>query len=370
MHLDWVSGALIAFGGQSLVLAAALWVSTANAAANRCLALALLVLAGMTSVHLLGWTGRAEVPPFVAFLPVKIPLALGPLLYGYVHGLVRGRLPPRALLHLLPAILLFAYLTAVLLLPPGVRWTWKETVHDDGIKPAIEAATLVSLTAYSVAGLRLLRDYRGWLAQVRSDADRYGARWIGRVLVALIATGVMLAGVRLYTWFVSEIDAGLMQVWLAAFGAYIGVQGWRCAQRAFPRMDALPQAAAADPAQDWAALGRDWRDRTQAQGWWREPDLTLADLARRLGTNTGYLSRAVNDGLGMNFNEMINRMRAEEVARRIDAGEAAPLTHIALDAGFSSKATFNRAFRAAYGLSPSGRRRTAQIPNSSPLPGI
>lgn len=363
MHLDWISGVLIAFGGQSLVLAVALWASGTHPAADRCLALALVVLAGMTSVHLLGWTGRAEVAPFVAFLPVKLPLALGPLLYGYVHGLVRGRLPSRAWLHLLPAAVLFTYLTTILLLPPDVRWAWKETVHDDGIKPAIEAATLVSLTGYSLAGLRLLKDYRGWLAQVRSDADRYGARWIGRVLVALIATGVMLAGVRLYTWFVSEIDAGLMQVWLAAFGAYIGVQGWRCAQRAFPRMDELPRPAAADPAQDWAALGRDWRDRTQVQGWWREPDLTLADLARRLGTNTGYLSRAVNDGLGVNFNEMINRMRAEEVVRRIDAGDGAPLTHIALEAGFSSKATFNRAFRAVHGFSPSARRQAAQIRN-------
>lgn len=364
MHPDWISGVLIAFCGQNLVLAAALARAPAHAAANRCLALALVVLVGMTSVHVLGWTGRVEVAPALAFLPVKLPLALGPLLYGYIHGLVRGRSAPRAVLHLLPAIVHFAYLTTILLLPADVRLAWKDDVHDDLIKPAIEAAVLVSMTAYGLAGLRLLRRYRTWLAQVRSDADRYGARWIGQVLVALMATQGMLAGVRLYTWSVGELDTGWMQIWLAVFGAFIGVQGWRCSERSFPRMEVLPQPAA-DPAQDWAALGRDWRGRTQALGWWREPDLTLADLARRLGTNTGYLSRAVNDGLGVNFNEMINRMRAEEVARRIDAGDGAPLTRIAMEAGFRSKATFNRAFRAVYGLSPSARRRAAQIANSS-----
>lgn len=362
MHPDWISGVLIAFCGQSLLLALALAGSTTNPVANRCLALALLVLVGMTSMHLFGWTGRVEVAPVVAFAPFNLPLALGPLLYGYVYGLVQGRLPRHAAMHLIPAFILFAYLGVALLLPAEIRVAWKDEVHDTLIKPVIEGAVLASLTAYSLAGLSLLKRYRGWLAQVRSDADRYGSLWIGRVLLALLATLGLLAGVRLHTWFIGELDSGLLQVWLAAFGAFVGVQGWRCSERAFPRMDALPQPVA-DPTQDWAGLGRVWRDKTQVQEWWREPDLTLADLARRLGTNTGYLSRAVNDGLGINFNEMINRMRAEEVARRIDAGDGGTLTHIALEAGFSSKATFNRAFRAVYGLSPSARRKTGQIPN-------
>ena len=83
----------------------------------------------------------------------------------------------------------------------------------------------------------------------------------------------------------------------------------------------------------------------------------MADLAGRLGTNTAYLSRAVNEGLGINFNEMINRMRAEEAARQIESESSATLVRIALDAGFSSKATFNRAFRAVHGASPSEFRR-------------
>ncbi len=367
MQLDWVSGVLIALCVQSLILACALSLSSGNAAANRSLALALVVLAGMASVHVFGWTGRVEVPPVLAFTPFKLPLALGPAVYGYVHGLVRGRLPSRVGLHLLPAAILLTYLLIVLLLPAETRFVWKETVHDDVIKPVIEVATLVSLAAYSLASLRLLGRYRAWLAQARSDADRYGARWIGQVLVALLATGVMLFGVRLYTWFISEMNTGLMQIWFAVFGAYIGVQGWRSSERAFPRMDAAPPPVV-DPGQDWAALGAEWRDRTQTSGCWREQDLTLAGLARRLGTNTGYLSRAVNDGLGMNFNEMINRMRADEVARRIEAGDAAPLIHIAEEAGFSSKATFNRAFRAAYGVSPSAWREASQNPNNRGKP--
>jgi AraC-like DNA-binding protein len=369
MPPDLISGALILFCGQSLVLATALFSSPTNLSANRCLAGALLVLAGMTSMYVFGWTGRVEVDPVLAFAPLNLPLALGPLLYGYVHGLVLGGLPRRAVLHLLPALLLLVYLTVALLLPADIRLGWKDGTHDKLIKPLIEAAALVSLAAYSLAGLRLLKVYRVWLGQARSDADRFGALWVGRVLLALLATLALLALVRAYTWFIGELDSAPLQMWLAAVGAFVGIQGWRHSDRVFPHIDSPPPQVT-DSTRDWAALGRTWRDETQAHGWWREPDLTLADLARRLGTNTSYLSRAVNDGLGMNFNELINRMRAEEVARRIDAGEGGSLTQLALDAGFSSKATFNRAFRTVYGLSPSARRAADQIQDSSPRTGI
>ncbi len=65
--------------------------------------------------------------------------------------------------------------------------------------------------------------------------------------------------------------------------------------------------------------------------------------------------RLRNEGLGAN--EMINPMRAAEAARLIDGDVRAILVQIALDAGFSSKATFSRVFRAVHGTSPSERRR-------------
>jgi AraC-like DNA-binding protein len=117
-------------------------------------------------------------------------------------------------------------------------------------------------------------------------------------------------------------------------------------------------------------MGERWRQATEAAGWWREPDLTLAELARRLGTNTAYLSRAVNEGLGMNFNAFVNRMRAEEVARRMQADpDARDLLQLALEAGFSSKATFNRAFLAALGVTPSAFRRRLKSGNDAVVSG-
>ncbi len=345
---------LIGSDALSVVLAAALWFPINNAIANRYLSFALLTLVGITSVYVLGWTGRVDVPAAVAFMPLNLPLTLGPLLYGYVSALATGRGLYRLPLHLAPAGVHFAYLCIVLVLPEDARAAWKDRSHDQLIKPFVEAATLVSLTCYSIAGLKLHARYRVWLAQTRSDADRYATQWIAITLFALLATLLVLTLLRFYTWFVGELEVGPLHLWLAAWATWLGVEGWRYSERRFPIMTA-PLDAAAGP--DWAELGARWQAKTQAEGWWREPDLSLAELAKRLGTNTAYLSQAVNDGLCMNFNEMINRMRAAEAARLIDSGASETLVQIALEAGFSSKATFNRVFRAVFGVSPSERRR-------------
>lgn len=354
-----IGAVLVGFAAQAAALAAALWLAPVGRAANRALALALVVIAGMTLPYVLGWTGLPDVGPRLAFLPVSLPLALGPLVYAYVHATATGKPPPRLWLHLLPAAAQLAYLAGLSLAPEAVRIGWKETAHDDAVKPLTEAAVAISLTAYSVAGLRLLARYRRWLAGARSDADLYGARWLGRVLGGLIATAAAITALRLHTFTVGELDTGPLQLWLAGVGAYLGIEGWRHAERPFPAMQAEPPADMARPRKDWAALGAKWRDATLEAGWWREPDLTLAELARRLGTNTGHLSRAVNEGLGVNFAELINRMRAEAVAARLrqDGDSRGDLLAIAFETGFSSKASFNRAFRAAFGVSPSEFRR-------------
>jgi AraC-like DNA-binding protein len=363
-----IGGVLLGGVLQSVGLAAAILAMGRDSIANRFLALTLAVLAGMMSVFVLGWTGRVEVSPWLAFLPVNLPLALGPALFAYILGLVRDEALGRW--HFAPAVVHFVYLVVLQLLPEAPQVAWKAGVHDAAVKPLVEIATVVSLVAYTVAGLRLLGDYRVWLAQQRSDADRYAARWIGGVMIAFAVTTAALALLRFYTTFVGELDTGPLNLWFAAWSAWLGIEGWRQCDRRYPVMQTAPAPDVAEATgPDWAALGQRWRQEIEAQGWWRQADLSLAEAARRVGTNTTYLSRAINEGLGLNFNELINRMRAEEVARRIEAAEEPNFMQLALEAGFNSKATFNRAFRAVHGISPSDYRLRLKSQKSAGSPG-
>lgn len=365
---DWRVGALAAAGLLNLVLAAALM--GVGRPAERRLAAVLAVLAGIMAPYILIVGGVASVAPWIVWLP-SFPLALGPLLWSYIRSQTRGPGADRLWRHLVPAGIHLAWkLLLVALFAAGQLSPGLADFHEDYVRDAFDAAALASLVGYGWASLREIAAYRRWLPQNRSDADRYAAVWFSRLILALLVTLAALAVVRPYTWFVGELDHwqtfGLYVV-LAVFGVYAGVEGWRCSERRFPAM-AEEASSPPSPSRDWAAQGEAWREETRAAGWWREPDLSSAALARRLGTNTAYLSRAFNEGLGRNFSEVVNGMRAEAVAERLRAGEAGTVLDLAFEAGFSSKASFNRAFLAAYGMSPSAW--ASQFRKSSPAAEI
>jgi YesN/AraC family two-component response regulator len=85
-----------------------------------------------------------------------------------------------------------------------------------------------------------------------------------------------------------------------------------------------------------------------------QPDLSLQELAQHLQINGVQLSAAINQVFKKNFNEYINSLRIEEFIRNYHADNNRRFTilSIALDSGFNSKATFNRAFKKIKGISP------------------
>jgi len=85
-----------------------------------------------------------------------------------------------------------------------------------------------------------------------------------------------------------------------------------------------------------------------------QSELNLQDLAQHLKVNAVSLSATINQVFGQNFNDFINSLRIEEFVRRYeeDVNRRFTLLSLALDSGFNSKATFNRAFRKIKGSSP------------------
>jgi AraC-like DNA-binding protein len=142
------------------------------------------------------------------------------------------------------------------------------------------------------------------------------------------------------------------------FALYLGIEAWRHSGLPFPTLAELrPAADSLPPAKDWKALGESWAAKVREARWDQDPELSLPLLSRRLGTNTGHLSRAINEGLGVNFSTFVNDLRSHRVAAMIDAGRSDDLLDLALEAGFSSKASFNRAFVSALGMPPSSYRK-------------
>jgi len=91
----------------------------------------------------------------------------------------------------------------------------------------------------------------------------------------------------------------------------------------------------------------------------RDTSLRIGDMADMLHVPVHVLSQIINDHFESSFTDYVNEHRVEE-AKRILADpsyDCYTLVAIAHEAGFASRATFNRVFKKLTGLTPSHYRR-------------
>lgn len=131
--------------------------------------------------------------------------------------------------------------------------------------------------------------------------------------------------------------------------------------------DAADVAGAPDPVEPLAPpdaaeerLAQALQQLMTVERVYRSEDLSLANLAARLAVPEYRLRRLINQRLGYrNFNAFVNGFRLDEVraALRDPARRELPVLTLALDSGFQSIGPFNRAFKAATGLTPTEFRK-------------
>lgn len=403
---------------QALVLAVLLAAARRNAAANRLLAALLVVIVLRITPYIIGFAGIYDAYPWLTFAPLELSLAIGPLLYLYVRRLTDGPLPRGWAIHLLAPAVQLGYYAGAFSLPLQTKWAWNDAVHEPWLWPLETAASLLSFGVYLAAAWRRYRGYQRWLDENLSNREELRLGWMRGSLLACGALLALWTAFACTEWFVrplSYLDRFPLYLALAVLVYYLALQGWRHAGLVYPlprdangaphvddvvpadgELDApaerFPAADSADAhivpafsppavvpheqagfadvdadgpgaAPAYAALAAAWSGRVREAQWWREESLTLADVARRLHTSPRTLSRALNEGLGQSFNEFINRMRVEAAAAELrDPLRGDDVLRIAFDAGFSSKASFNRAFKAYTGLTPSQVRRQGADP--------
>jgi len=91
--------------------------------------------------------------------------------------------------------------------------------------------------------------------------------------------------------------------------------------------------------------------------------MKLRELANVAGFSEFHFHRIFGAVSGETLNTFTNRLRLEKAARLLRYSDQ-NLTDIAFDCGFSSSATFSRAFRSGYDTSPSQFRKSGEIKKS------
>ena len=389
IHFAAMSLVLTVGAFQGVVVLLLLLRARTNRTANHLLAGLLAVAVLRIVPFILGYAGFYDAYPWLSFAPYNAGLAFGPLVYLYVAKLTQVEFDRRWRLHLLPAALELGYYCVIFSQSVSFKNDWDLRVQEPWFAPTEQLLTLISASVYALLAVHRYLQCQRWLANNVSFRDEFRLTWIRNFLVAFGAMLGLWIGFAMYDRLVHRLNYFSefpLYVAFTLFVYYLGLEGWRHAGDRYPLAEEsavdvedpalrlafaaklLDRPPAPNPAvtqTDWRAQGQDWLSVVCQRELWRDPDLSSVSLARELGTNTAYLSRALNEGLGQGFNECINRLRVDAVKLALTSeSEGRALLTIALETGFRSKASFNRAFKAYTEQTPTEYRNMAVPPSS------
>lgn len=87
-----------------------------------------------------------------------------------------------------------------------------------------------------------------------------------------------------------------------------------------------------------------------------DASLSLPKLAKHIATSPAYLSQTLNETLGMNFFDFVNRYRVAAAKQQLTSTAATAL-EVAMNVGFNAKSSFYTAFKKETGLTPQQYRQ-------------
>ena len=352
---------------QAVLLALALWRRPVNPQANRLLA-AWLAIVGLDLATKAAYLAASSPALFPAYRFVGLfPFLYGSLFYLYVRALTTARgLALRDLVHVAGYAFVLSIAMAQLALQPAGDWPLLGKWTD----PLLFVYSL----SYVVAALVRVQRYRRELLQRRSDADRMSLRWL-----------VTLASGQIVIWCIAGAQELLRIPYVDYYLIYGAVAAWVCVVGWFslgqPPVIAEPLELGRQSREEDAGNGdggtRDDDPRfpevearlaqlMAGDALYRESALTIGQVAKRSGYPEYLVSAVINRRLGGNFWDYVNRHRIEDACACLaDCDDDRTILDVAYACGFTSKSTFNAAFKRQAGQTPSAYRQQ----HAGPAPG-
>lgn len=342
----------------------------------------LLLLSIKLSFWMLGFAGWFDThdgySTFMFYFPFSNVLLIGPLLYFYFLSLTNAdfSFTKAHLRHfILPGIylLLVIFKCAVdfLFYYPfaetnqshfATKGPWADVLNDY----IVEIISYVSFIYYLFLTLRAYKKYQAYVVQNFSTTEPITFSWIRNILYAC-AIGILFFLIFEVISLVTDAG-GYIFFWypylaLGVIIYYISIAGYQTGNRSLhqlhfqPETSPIAQEPPSIPSSNTdidGSLKSDLQNLMVNAKPYLDPELSLASLSKQMGIQPGTLSKLINEQFTQNFNDFINEYRVKEVIEKIKRGEhrQQTLLGIAFDAGFNSKATFNRAFKKSTSLSP------------------
>jgi AraC-like DNA-binding protein len=320
------------------------------------------------------------------YTPFVHGLFMGPLLYFYVKSITNYRftLSKKDWLHFIPGIVYLLWSIAVVITDKLIvkKYYLMDGNSDPDFDSWYQWLQNISIIVYLILSIRFYKQYKEYVRLEFSFADIANLNWLRNFLIAFAVITIIPLIEELVSFFPFFKTLEYRGSWYSYFAFavavyYIAINGFNAIVVPLRKLLFSPELLlqyqspallTAPPIQDTTFeivetkinnAELDSRKQSisslmQSQKLYEDAELTLSQLAKQLSTNTSELSKIINTGFQMNFNDFVNEYRVNAMLEKLKAGEQKKQTllGIAFDCGFNSKATFNRAFKKQTGLSP------------------
>jgi AraC-like DNA-binding protein len=325
------------------------------------LAILLILLCASLITPLIGFANVYDRNQWLTYFPFSISYSYGVCIWFYVANLTNSKrgFSRRDLLFFIPSAIYVAF--RLILFAQNLEF--KDWFGANFYAPFINPFVFITEFAWNVAflyfAIKHYRKYRAWTNENFSDTEKIKFDWLRNFLY--IFTFVFILGAvfdftNSFVFKLSYIQYFYFELVLALVTYYLAVAGYlrsKTIELSFvPKTEENESKKTLLAEKELAKLKAKLQDLMKNDKLYREPNLTLTDLARQIGVNSAVLSFVINNGFGKNFNDFVNEFRIKEVKEKLKTAGDSGLLAVAFDCGFNSKATFNRAFKKFTGVSP------------------
>jgi AraC-like DNA-binding protein len=369
-----------------------------ESASDKWLALFLLLCVLYIAPWMLGFGGWYDNQPYrdiLFYTPLQHLYFMGPVIFFYVQSLLNPsfKFGKKEWLHLLPGIFYLLFIVVMVVTDKIIlkQYYFLADGADRDFDGWYQKSGLISMVFYFIISLRYYQLYKKLMVQVISYADAVLFKWVKNFLFAFLLMQLLQVFFYVVSFIFPALDSYIGSWWFffsfAIIFYYIAITGYSNSietkvpfklnlltykpslllQNFYPENNTTTfiedaeiieiEKGETEKKPDIDLLD-EWKSKIsvllESEKIYEDPELSLTQVAKQLKTNPSLLSKVINQGFQLNFNDFINNYRITAVKEKLQAGEqkTQTLLGIAYDCGFNSKATFNRAFKKATGLSP------------------
>ena len=295
--------------------------------------------------------------------PRGTALLFGPSVYFYLRSQINSefRISSKHFIHLLPWFISFVVDLTIFLNGPEAVQGWQSSELNVFIGYCKRIILWGSYIYYFSMSLSLYKRYRVWAQTQFSNQDMISFIWFRNLLYFMISGIIFKETMGIIDQI---LDLDFYQDWwwnlaMVAIIFYVGIWGYAQVQPAVILFNSVDERdpTKISPKEQVEDLSL-WKSRIEKfmddQKPYLESQLTLKSLSQMLKSNPTIISAAINQNFGKNFNDFVNEYRVNEFLTLSKKGEFDHYTllALALECGFNSKSTFNRAFKKIKGVTP------------------